>query len=76
MTETPAQKPVQVVIASMNYQWTINLHDGYLHLQAIQPDEYVPSSLHTLCNHKPSMFHLGDDYLCPSKILLPLETMG
>ena len=32
MTETPVQKPAHVAyspIASMNYQWTINLHDGY-----------------------------------------------
>ena len=32
MTETPVQKPVNVAyspIASMTYQWTINLHDGY-----------------------------------------------
>ena len=32
MNETPVQKPVHVAyspIASMNYQWTINLHDGY-----------------------------------------------
>ena len=37
----------------------------------MQPEEYIPPSLHTLCNHKPTMFHLGDDYFCPSKILLP-----
>ena len=74
MTETPVQKPLHVAyspIASMNYQWTINLYDGYPLLQGIQPEEYVPPSLHTLSNHKPTMFHLGDDYLCPSKILLP-----
>ena len=32
MIETPVQKPVHVAyspIASMNYQWTISLHDGY-----------------------------------------------
>ena len=32
MTKTPVQDPVHVAyspIASMNYQWTINLHDGY-----------------------------------------------
>ena len=32
MTETPVQKPVHVAyspIASMKYQWTMNLHDGY-----------------------------------------------
>ena len=74
--ETPVQKPVHVaysLIASMNYQWTINLHDGYPLLQGMQADEYIPPSLHTLFNHKPTMFHLGDDFLCPSKILLPPE---
>ena len=32
MTENPVQKPLHVTyspIASMNYQWTTNLHDGY-----------------------------------------------
>ena len=74
MTETPVQKPVHVsysLIASMNYQWTINLHDGYPLLQGMQPEECIPPSLHTLCNHKPAIFHLGDDYPFPSKILLP-----
>ena len=37
----------------------------------MQPEQYIPPSLHTLCSHKPTMFHLGDDYICPSKILLP-----
>ena len=74
MSETPVQKPVHVAyspIASLNYQWTINLHVGYPLLQGMQPEEYIPPFLHTLCNHKPTMFHLGDDYLWPSKILLP-----
>ena len=74
MTETPVQKPVHVAyspIASMNYQWTINLHDGYPLLQGMQPEEYIPPTLHTLSNHKPTMFHLGDDYLCTTRILLP-----
>ena len=60
-----------ILIASMNYQWTINLHDGYPLLQGMQPEEYIPPSLHTLCNQKPTMFHLGDNYLCTTKILLP-----
>ena len=74
MTETLVQKPVHVAyspIASMNYQWTINLHDGYPLLQGTQPEEYIPPTLHTLSNHKPTMFHLGDDYLCTTRILLP-----
>ena len=58
MTETPVQKPVHVAyspIASMNYQWTINLHDGYPPLQVLLPEEYIPPSLHSLCNFKPTM---------------------
>ena len=58
-------------ITSINYQWTINLHDGYPPLQFLLPEEYIPPSFHTLCNLMPTMFHLGDDDLCPTKILLP-----
>ena len=79
MTETPVQKPVHVAyspIASMNCQWTINLHDGHALLQGMQPEEYIPPSLHTLCYQKPTMFHLGDDHHCPSKILLPTGDNG
>ena len=79
ITETPVQQAVHVAyspIASMNYQWTINLHDGYPLLHGMQPEEYILPTLHTLSNHKPTMFHLGDDYLCTTKVLLPLETMG
>ena len=79
MTETPVQKPVHVAyspIASMNYQWTINLHDGYPLLQGMKPEEYIPPVLHTFSNHNTTLFHLGDDYLCTTKILLPWETMG
>ena len=79
MTETPVQKPVHMVyspIASMNYQWTINLHDGYPPLQVLLPEEHTPPSLHNLCNFKPTMFHLSDDYLCPHIILLPTEDNG
>ena len=36
----------------------------------MQPEECIPPTLHTLSNHKPTMFHLGDDYLCTTKILL------
>ena len=79
MTETPVQKPVHVAyspIASMYYQWTINLHDGYPLLQGMQPEEYIPPTLHTLSNHKTTMFHLGDDYLFTTKILLPPGVNG
>ena len=60
----------------MNYQWTISLHNGYPPLRVLMPEEYIPPSLHILCNHKPTMFHLGDDYLCPSKILRPPRDNG
>ena len=51
MSQTPVQKPVHVAyspIASMKYQWTINLHDGYPLFQGMQPEEYIPPTLHTL----------------------------
>ena len=73
MKENPVQKRVHVAyspIASMNYQWTINIHDGYPPLQILMPEEYIPPSLHNLCIFKPTMSHPGDDYLCPTKILL------
>ena len=79
MTETTVQKPVHVThspIASMNYQWTINLHHGYAPLKVLLPEEYIPPSLHNLCNFKPTMFHLGDDYHCHTKILPPQEDNG
>ena len=62
MTETPVQKPVHVAyspIASMNYPWTINLHDGYPPLNVLIPVEYIPPSIPTLCNPKYTMFHFG-----------------
>ena len=36
----------------------------------MQPEEYIPPTLHTLSNHKPTMFHLGDDYFCTTKKIL------
>ena len=74
MTKTPFQIAVHVAyspIASMNYKWTINLHDGYLILQVMKPEGYMPPSFDILSNHKLTMFHLSDEYLCTSKILLP-----
>ena len=73
MNETSVPKPVMAYspITSMNYQWTIHLHDGYPPLQVLLLEEYIPPSLHTLCYLKPTMFLLGDDYHCPTKILLP-----
>ena len=37
----------------------------------MQPEECIPPTLHTLSNHKPTMFHLGHDHLCTTKLLLP-----
>ena len=74
MTKTPFQIAVHVAyspIASMNYKWTINLHDGYPLFQVMKQERYIPPSLHTLSNHKLIVFHLGDGYLCTSKILVP-----
>ena len=45
-------------------------------LQVLLPEEYTPPSLHNFCNFEPTMFHPGDDYLCPTRILLPPEDNG
>ena len=66
MTETSALAPVHVTyspITFMNHQWTINLHDGYLPLHVLLPEEYISPSLPTLCNLKSTMFHFGVDLL-------------
>ena len=73
MTKTTFQIAVHVAyspIASMNYKCTINLH-GLPPFQVMKPEGYIPTSLHILSNHKLTMFHLGDEYLCTSKIILP-----
>ena len=78
-TETTVQKPVHVTyspIASINYQWTIKLHDGYPPLQVLLPEEYILPSLHNFYNFKPTMFYLDDDYHCHTKILLSHEDNG
>ena len=62
MTETPVQKPVHMAyspIASMNYKWTISLHDGYPPLNLLIPVKYIPPSIPTLCNPKYTIFHFG-----------------
>ena len=78
MTKTPLQIAVHVAhspIASMNYKWTINLHEGYSLFQDMKPEGYIPPSLHTLSNHKLTVY-LGDEYLCTSTILLPPGDTG
>ena len=52
MAETPVNKPVHVV-------FTHCLHELSVDHQLIE--EYIPPSLHTLCNLKPPMFHLFND---------------
>ena len=45
MTEAPVQRPVHVAYSptvSVNYECTINLHDGYPLLQGMQLEEYIP----------------------------------
>ena len=52
MTKTPFQIAVHLAyspIASMNYKWTINLHDGYPLLQVMKPEGNITHSLHILC---------------------------
>ena len=79
MNETTVQKPVHVVdspIASMKYQWTINLHHGYPILQGMQPEEYIPPSLHLSVITSLPCFTLVMITYAPSKSYSPLETMG
>ena len=74
MTKIPFLIAVHVAyspIASMNYKWTINLHDGYPLFQVIKSEGYIPPSLNTLSNHKFTMFHLDEGYLYTSRNLLP-----
>ena len=49
MTKTPFQIAVHKAyspIASMNYEWTINLHDGYPLFQVMNQERYMTPSLH------------------------------
>ena len=49
MTKTPFQIAVHKAyspIASMNYKWTINLHDGYPLFQVMKQEGYITPSLH------------------------------
>ena len=51
MTKTPFQIAVHKAyspIASMNYKWTINLHDGYPLFQVMKQEGYNTPSLHIL----------------------------
>ena len=53
MTKTPFHLAVHVAyspISSMNYKWTIYLHDGYPLLQVMKSEAYITPSLHIL-NH-------------------------
>ena len=49
MTKTPFQIVVHKAyspIASMHYNWTINLHDGHPLFQVMKQEEYITPSLH------------------------------
>ena len=51
MTKTPFQIAVHKAyspIASMNYKWTINLHDRYPLFQVMKQEGYITPSLHIL----------------------------
>ena len=51
MTKSPFQSTVHVAyspIASMNYKWTINLHDGYPLFQVMKSEGYTTPPLHIL----------------------------
>ena len=51
MTKTPFQIAVHMAyspIASMNYKWTINLHDGYPLFQVMKSEGYITLFLHIL----------------------------
>ena len=66
MTETSTHTPAHMAyspIVFMNLQWTINLHDGFTPLHVLLTEEYIPPSLPTLCNLKPTMFYFGVDLL-------------
>ena len=63
----PGHTPVHLAystLASMNHQWTVNLHDGYCPPYALMP---IPPTLLLPCNLMFSMFHFGVDYLHPNK---------
>ena len=66
MTGTLTLTPVHVAyspIVFMSHWWTINLHDGCPPIHVLLPEEYIPPSIPTLCNLKPTMFHFGVDLL-------------
>ena len=51
ITKTPFQIAVHMAyspIGSMNYKWTINLHDGYPLFQVMKSEGYITPSLHIL----------------------------
>ena len=85
MTETSvptlvhvAYSPRQVAyspIALMNYQWTINLHEGYPPLQALLPEECIPPLFITSVTSSQPCFTLVKITFA-LKILLPPRDNG
>ena len=64
MTKTTFQIVVQMAyspIASMNYKWTINLHDGYPLFRVIKSEGYITPSLHLLKHNLSSSTKRGDE---------------
>ena len=78
VTETPVQKPVHVAyspIASMNYQWAINLHDGYpLSKVCNLKSTFHPLFTLSVITSLPC-FTLVMITFAPSKSYCPLESM-
>ena len=79
MIQTPVQKPVHVAyspIASMDYQWTINLHDGYPFWMVYGlKSTFHPLFTLSVITSLPC-FTLVMITFAPSKSYCPLETMG
>ena len=46
MTKTPLRDVEYSPIASINFKWTINLHDGYTLFQVMKLEGYITPSLH------------------------------
>ena len=60
MTKTPFQIAVHKAyspIASLNYKWTVNLHDGYPLFQVMKQEGYITPSLHIPKHDLSSLLH-------------------
>ena len=79
MTETTVQKHVHVTyspIASMNYQWTTNLHDGYpLSKFCCQKSIFHPLFITSVTSSQPCFTLVMITFVTP-KSYHPMKTMG